>query len=62
MYTGSRTQLEAGRISFLKGGSAANSTRKFVEEFPFSPVQFLATDWQLPLKALWPGEENPVQN
>jgi hypothetical protein len=62
MYTGIRTQLEAGRISFLQGGSLANSTRKLVEEFSFSAVQFLATDWQLLLKALWPGEENPVQN
>jgi len=61
MYTGIRTQLEAGRISFLQGGSLANSTRKLVEEFSFSAVQFLATDWQLLLKALWPGEENPVQ-
>ena len=62
MYTGIRTQLEAGRISFLQGGSLANSTRKLVEEFSFSAVQFLATDWQLLLKALWPGEESPVQN
>src|ERR1700722_19871296 len=61
MYTGIRTQLEAGRISFLQGGSLANSTRKLVEEFSFSAVQFLATDWQLLLKALWPGEESPVQ-
>jgi hypothetical protein len=37
MYTGIRTQLEAGRISFHQGGSAANSTRKLVEEFSFSP-------------------------
>jgi hypothetical protein len=44
MYTGIRTQLEAGRISFLQGGSLANSTRKLVEEFSFSAVQFLATD------------------
>jgi hypothetical protein len=54
--------VRSGTYLFFTRRFCSELTRKLVEEFSFSPVQFLATDWQLLLEALWPGEENPVQN
>lgn len=62
MYTGIRTQLEAGCALFCKAVLQRTQPGSLSKNSLSLLCSSLLLIGQLLLKALWPGEENPVQN